>query len=113
MTELPPEEHLVSFSRLRRAFNERGIWLQAQRGELDERLISEGHPSPPLSDDPVCTRSQIVAYVDDTGVEIVRVHQYMRPDGRLGGTSGAPDPQEMLGPDGRWWIGGYYPAAEE
>jgi hypothetical protein len=112
MSELPPEERLVPFSLIREAFKEAQLWLKVQRGDLCDRLVSDGHPKPPLSDDPICTRSQIVAYVDDEGNEVARVHQYLRPDKSLGGTARAPDPQEMLGPDGRWWIGGYYPDAE-
>lgn len=99
-------------SELRAMFNAAELWLKVQRGDLHECIVTDGHPSPPLSDDPICTRSQIVAYKADDGREIARVHQYKRPDGALGGTSRRPDPQEMLGPDGRLYFGGLYPDAE-
>jgi len=42
---------------------------------------------------------------------VARVHRYLRPDGRVG-LSGRPDPREMLGDDGNWYVGTRYPDAE-
>jgi hypothetical protein len=93
-------------------FNDAGIADRAMKRDLYETLEANGHPSPPLAGEPHCTCSQIVAYRDDGGREIARVHRYLRPDGRIG-LSGRPDPQEMLGPDGVWYVAGPYPDAEE
>jgi len=37
----------------------------------------------------------MVAYLDAGGQRIALVHQYLRPDGTIGG-SGRPDPKELL-----------------
>jgi hypothetical protein len=43
----------------------------------------------------MCTRSQYLIYVDNNGKKVAGVHQYLRPDGKLG-ASGRPDPKELL-----------------
>lgn len=43
----------------------------------------------------MCTRSQILAYEDPPGKQIAVVHQYLRPDGTIGG-SGRPDPKRLM-----------------
>ena len=58
-------------------------------------LMKENHPSPQPASEPFCTRSQMISYMDAQGTEIARVHQYLRPDGTIGG-SGKPDPKRML-----------------
>ncbi|MDP2674350.1 MAG: hypothetical protein Q8Q00_05525 [Dehalococcoidia bacterium] len=40
------------------------------------------------------TRSQVLRYLDAEGQWLVEVHQYLRPDGTLGG-SGTPDPKRL------------------
>jgi hypothetical protein len=82
-------------SELRSLFNEEGFWERAQYGDLFQTVEEEGHPSPPLAGEPYCTRSQIIAYRDDQGRQVARVHQYLRPDGSLG-LSGTPDPYEVF-----------------
>lgn len=67
-------------------------------GDLFQTIEEDGHPSPPLAGEPICTRSQIIAYRDDQGHQIARVHQYLRQDGSLG-ASGKPDPQVVLHDD--------------
>jgi hypothetical protein len=111
MSEQPPIEELIPISRLRQMFNDAGMEERALHGDLYATPEADGHPSPPLAGEPFCTRSQILAYRDDTGRELARVHRYLRPDGRVG-LDGRCDPQEMLGPDGVWYIGGRYPDAE-
>jgi hypothetical protein len=106
----PPIE-LIPVGQLRQMFNAASMNERALFGDLFRTLEDDGHPSPPLAGEPFCTRSQILAYRDDEGMEVARVHQYLRPDGRIG-LEGEPDPQEMLGPDGIWYIGGNYPDAE-
>jgi hypothetical protein len=94
------EEHPVrvieiSKRELQDLFNEEGYWERAQRGELLQTLEEDGHPSPPLAKEEVCTRSQIIAYRQEDGSQVARVHQYLRRDGTIG-ASGRPDPQEVL-----------------
>jgi hypothetical protein len=110
MSSEPPIE-LVPIGHLRKMFNEAGLSERAMYGDLYATLEEDGHPSPPLAGEPFCTRSQIVAYRDDAGAQIARVHRYLRPDGSIG-LDGKPDPQEMLGADGTWYIGSRYPDAE-
>ncbi len=56
-------------------------------------LWDECPPSSPA--EPPGTRSQMVAYLDAAGQRIALVHQYLRPDGTIGG-SGRPDPKELF-----------------
>jgi len=76
-------------------FNDHDFWARAERGELQQRLLKESHPSPPRATLPFCTRSQIIAYLDASGAKVALVHQYLRPDGSLG-ASGRPDPKRLL-----------------
>lgn len=80
---------------MRRLFNDGGYWRQVQAGVLHERIIRNGHPSPPLAGEPFCTHSQMISYLDAAGNEVARVHQYLRPDGTIG-LSGRPDPKVLL-----------------
>jgi hypothetical protein len=41
------------------------------------------------------TRSQEISYFDANNQEVARVHQYLKPDGNLGG-SGRPDPKRVF-----------------
>lgn len=76
-------------------FNEGKYWERAKKGELRERVRKDSHPSPPRAPEPSCTRSQIIAYIDDNGEKVALVHQYVRPDGRLG-AGRRPDPKRLL-----------------
>jgi len=95
MAEPPHPIVRVSVEELRRLFNECRFWERVQAGELRASLKREGHPAPPASGQPYCTRSQEVFYFDAEDLEVARVHQYLRPDGTLGG-SGRPDPKRLL-----------------
>lgn len=64
-------------------------------GELFEVIYRDGHPSPRVSGEPPCTRSQMIAYLDAEGRQVAVVHQYLRKDGRIGG-SGRPDPKKLF-----------------
>jgi len=86
---------IVTASEIRKMFNEGGYWGKLDSGELTEKIIREGHPSPARSGQPPCTRSQIVAYLDTGGRKVALVHQYVLKSGRLGG-SGKPDPKQLL-----------------
>lgn len=76
-------------------FNDGQYWERAQRGELRQRILKEGHPSPPKAREPFCTRSQYIAYIDLEGKKVAGVHQYYRRDGTIG-LGGKPDPKELL-----------------
>lgn len=76
-------------------FNGGRYWERAKSGELRERIKKDGHPSPPSAPEPICTRSQIIAYFDDEDQKVALVHQYVRPDGSLG-AAGRPDPKRLL-----------------
>jgi hypothetical protein len=76
-------------------FNEGGLWQQVQSGELQERLLKSGHPTPAPAAEPYCTRSQMVGYYKATGGRVALVHQYLRPDGTVG-ASGRPDPKALV-----------------
>lgn len=44
---------------------------------------------------PMGTRSQMVWYLGQDGRKLALVHQYLLPDGTIGG-SGQPDPKRMI-----------------
>jgi hypothetical protein len=90
-----PSVQEVPVGQLRQIFNNGRYWDRARWGDLYQTVEEEGHPSPPLAGEPYCTRSQIVAYRDDLGHQVARVHQYLRPDQTIG-LSGRPDPQLVL-----------------
>jgi hypothetical protein len=85
----------VSASVLRQLFNNSGYWEQYKNGQLQSVLRKSKHPSAPLANEPICTQSQYITYVNEMGIKIAGVHQYLRPDGTLG-LSGRPDPKEVL-----------------
>jgi hypothetical protein len=76
-------------------FNEGRFRERVESGELTavvkaQRMPSQFHPEriPPGS------VSQEVRYYDADNYEVARVHQYVKPDGTLGG-SGLPDPKRL------------------
>jgi hypothetical protein len=85
----------VSADELRKLFNNSGYWNQYQGGQLQSILRKSKHPSSPLANEPICTQSQYITYVNESGEKIAGVHQYLRPDGTIG-LSGKPDPKEVL-----------------
>ena len=80
---------------MRCRFNRGRFYERVLAGELVAGQKADRHPAPPASGQPHCTRSQEVIYYDSTGRQVARVHQYLRPDGALGG-SGKPDPKRLL-----------------
>ena len=82
-------------------FNEGRYWENTQDGTFSAVVKKSRHPSLPLANEPHCTYSQHVLYVDGQGLEVARVHQYLRPDGSIG-LSGKPDPK-MLVKDGKMY----------
>ncbi len=80
---------------MRRRFNEGRYWERVVSGELRTEEWDSRHPALTLANEPYCTRSLMLAYFDQDGNEVARVHQYLRPDGTIG-ASGRPDPKRLL-----------------
>jgi hypothetical protein len=93
----PPEP--VDPSEIRAAFNAGRYDERAAGGEFDVTIVWDRAANPQQTNEPPGTRSQILLY--ESGLNAVAlVHQYLRPDGSLGG-SGRPDPKVLALPDGR------------
>jgi hypothetical protein len=90
-----PEPRLVPAYEIRQRFNDGHYWQQAQTGKLQQLMYKDQHPSAPKAPVPICTRSQLIKYLNAAGVEIAMVHQYLQPDGTLGAT-GRPDPKRLF-----------------
>lgn len=82
-------------AKLREMFEDKRYWERAEAGEFRQEIIANNHPSRNKANEPYCTRSQLIAYIDRAGREVARVHQYLKPDGTLG-ASGKPDPKSVL-----------------
>jgi hypothetical protein len=74
------------------------IWRRSMTGDdlPLPTVIADGHPSPELSGERYCTRSQRLLYRDGNGNKIAQAHQYLREDGTIGGTAHQPDPKLIL-----------------
>ncbi len=80
---------------MRNRFNDGNYWERTRKGEFTAVVIDQGQPGPEVSaQEPSGTVSQMVSYRDANNDEVARVHQYLRPDGRLG-ASGLPDPKRL------------------
>lgn len=90
---MPPAKY-VSAAELRAYFNEGRYADLVVQGILHEKLIREA-PARPGAKQPPGTRSQTLAYLNSEGRQIAKVHQYLRADGKLGG-SGRPDPKILF-----------------
>jgi hypothetical protein len=87
----------VTQEELRRLFNERYL-DKISTGAIASKVMRGGgrHPSPILANEPYCTESQEVSYIDPiTNEEVARAHRYLRPDGTIG-ASGRPDPKRVF-----------------
>jgi hypothetical protein len=93
MTKYPFKR--VTPDEIRRIFNDNCYTYRLQAGELKRNKEKSDHVKSRKAPVPVCSLSQIVAYFDNDGNCIVRVHQYRLRDGSLGG-SGKPDPKWLL-----------------
>jgi hypothetical protein len=80
---------------IRQEFNESQVLEQVQSGRIVTYLKRDSHCSQPPSGEPNCTRSQILYYYTPDGDPVAVVHQYLRPDGTLGG-SRLPDPKRLF-----------------
>lgn len=81
---------------IRERFNACQFHERVQSNELTATIFKSRHRSPET--EPVCTYSQIVIYWDLQGNPVAMVHQYLRPDGTIGG-SGKPDPKWLIQDD--------------
>jgi hypothetical protein len=91
---MPPEVIRVSAPQLRRMFDEHCA-ESITAGHLQPILEKSDHPAPLRSGQPFCTQSQYISYRNPAGETVAGVHQYLRPDGTIGG-SGRPDPKRLV-----------------
>jgi len=89
-----PPKRFVSPIELRKIFNDNNYWDRLRAGEFHKKKLDDDHakPRPRI---PRCTRSQILAYIDENGNWIAVVHQFLKRDGTLGG-GGRPDPKWLF-----------------
>ena len=85
----------VTLESIRQTFNSCQIWERVKAGELYQTVFSEKHPDPAPKGEPLCTWSQMLVYWTQNGQPLALVHQYLRPDGTIGG-SGKPDPKRIF-----------------
>jgi len=78
---------------IRESFNACQFYDRLQNNELTATTFKSKHRSPET--EPICTSSQVVIYWDSQGNPVAMVHQYLRPDGTIGG-SGKPDPKWIV-----------------
>lgn len=77
-------------------FNRGKYWERMKNGEFRPVVLEEGRPQKEVADkEPLGTVSQMISYRDSNDDEVVRVHQYLRPDGTIG-ASGLPDPKRLV-----------------
>jgi hypothetical protein len=94
MIDLPPPTRITP-QEMRKLFNDNGFLEKVKRGELIESVRADRHPSLPLANEPWCTRSQEISYIEvSSNEEVARVHRYLRTDGSIG-LSGRPDPKRL------------------
>ncbi len=86
---------LVTRSIIRQKFVKADLLTLIRNGTLIPKYLKDKEISNPEPyQGPEGTRSQIIRYTDASGMLIVVVHQYLRPDGTLG-ASGLPDPKRL------------------
>ena len=79
---------------MRKRFNEGGYWEKVLKGEWTVHTL-ESRISDALTDETVEITSVMLSYHNKNGVEVARVHQYMRPDQSIA-ASGRPDPKRLV-----------------
>jgi hypothetical protein len=94
MVDNPITIRRISAKEMCEIFNEGQYWERVQKGEFSAVLLEDRHPSLTLANEPFCTHSQMVSYLDSQNDEVARVHQYLRPDKTIG-ASGRPDPKRL------------------
>ena len=91
----PPTIVRITVSEMQKRFNEGKHWERLLQGEYIAVVRENRHPSLTVANEPFCTQSQMVSYIDKENNEVARVHQYLRQDGTIG-ASGKPDPKRLL-----------------
>ncbi|MBI3493311.1 MAG: hypothetical protein HY047_16250 [Acidobacteria bacterium] len=86
---------LVSAEHIRKLFSDAKYEERAHAGEFTIAVKRSKHPAAPLTFEPICTKSQTLAYVDRRKRAVAIVHRYLRPDGTVG-ASGRPDPKYLV-----------------
>lgn len=80
---------------IRHLFNGSQYIEDIRNGVLLPSYVRNVHlPKPEKVNEPWCTHSQYIRYVDNKGKWCVEVHQYLRPDNTIGG-SGRQDPKRL------------------
>ena len=94
---MPPDDRVkrVPVDTIRSLFNGSQYPDLIRTGNLiPQELRNSILQKPRLKGEPPGTRSQVIRYLDGKGQWVVEVHQYLRPNGTLGG-SGKPDPKRL------------------
>jgi len=92
---LSDEVKYISKESICRMFNESQYPSMITEGQLMPKLLRNAHlKKPEEKREPYCTHSQMIRYSDQAGHWVVVVHQYVRPNGTIGG-SGRPDPKRL------------------
>lgn len=94
-------DHFVSKAEIGQHFNAMRLHQKAATGELTA-IVRDEYLAPRTAGQPAGTVSQMVIYYENLPGGSLRpvalVHQYLRPDGTIGG-SGRPDPKWLRLPD--------------
>ena len=77
---------------IRQVFNACQYYDKATSGVVKTTIFKSKHRSP--ATEPYCTHSQLLVYWE-SGNPVALVHQYLRPDGKIG-ASGKPDPKRVV-----------------
>ena len=79
---------------MRDTFNKSHLPEQIEKGLLGPVYLRDAHLRQERRGEKLCTRAQMIRYLDADGVWIVEVFQYLRSDGSLG-ASGRQGPKRM------------------
>jgi hypothetical protein len=79
---------------MRQRFNDGQYWDKVKSGELTEHVM-ETRLSKSLPNETLEIQSQMLSYRNSTGMEVARVHQYLRSNGTIA-ASGKPDPKRLF-----------------
>lgn len=88
----------VSEDEIRTIFNDNGYLERMRNGEFQRDKVESEHRTSPRVNQPECTWSERVRYLDEYGRPVAIVHQFRRHGGIIG-ASGKPDPK-MVWHDG-------------
>lgn len=95
---MSPIAKSIEKGEIRQLYNESSYPSMIKKGLLSRKLSRNSHLSKPKTGEkqlPYCTHSQILRYYDKNGELCLVLHQYLKPNGMIGG-SGKPDPKRLL-----------------